>query len=87
MPIKKLESDKAIFATVVCRSSAIAGKPGKYISIENGPRAVNIPNINISFVFLLLFITTIVNTIWDIMVNGYFVGGKTGSYWLLAISR
>ena len=86
MPIKKLESDKAIFATVVCRSSAIAGKPGKYISIENGPMAVNIPNINISFVFLLLFITTIVNTIWEIMVNGYFVGGKTACFWLLAVS-
>ena len=86
MPIKKLESDKAIFATVVCRSSAIAGKPGKYISIENGPMAVNIPNINISFVFLLLFITTIINTIWEIMVNVYFVGGEAVSYWLLAVS-
>ena len=47
MPIKKLESERPIFATVVCKSAAIAGKPGKYISIENGPIADNIPNISI----------------------------------------
>ena len=47
MPIKKLESERPIFATVVCRSAAIAGKPGKYISIDNGPMADNMPNISI----------------------------------------
>ena len=47
IPIKKLERERATCATVVCRSAAIAGKPGKYISIENGPMADSIPNITI----------------------------------------
>ena len=55
IPIKKLESDKEIFATVVCKSAAIAGKPGKYMSIENGPMADSRPNINISLKCLLAF--------------------------------
>ena len=44
MPIKNPESDKETLATVVCRSFAIAGKPGRYMSMENGPNAVREPN-------------------------------------------
>ena len=43
--MKKLESERATSSVVVCRSLAIAGKPGKYISILNGLSAVNVPNI------------------------------------------
>ena len=46
MPIKKLERERPTCATVVCKSAAIAGKPGKYISIENGPIADNSPRIS-----------------------------------------
>lgn len=45
-PIKKLDSDSETWAVVVWSDLAIAGKPGKYISIENGPSAVSEPNIN-----------------------------------------
>jgi hypothetical protein len=31
---------------VVCNDFAIAGKPGRYISIENGPNAVSEPKIS-----------------------------------------
>ncbi|GEO11425.1 hypothetical protein SAE01_39210 [Segetibacter aerophilus] len=55
IPMKKLESDNEIFATVVCRSAAIEGNPGRYISIENGPIADKRPNIKISLNFSLPF--------------------------------
>ena len=45
-PTKKLDSDSETCAVVVWNDLAIAGKPGRYISIENGPRAVSAPNIN-----------------------------------------
>ena len=35
-------------ATVVFKSFAMPENPGKYISIENGPKAVNEPNIRIN---------------------------------------
>ncbi len=41
MPIKKLESESDTLEIVVFRLLAIAGKPGRYISTENGPIADN----------------------------------------------
>lgn len=59
MPIKKLDSERETCATVVFRSLAIAGKPGKYISIENGPIAESIPNTSIRKNLLLPFMLQI----------------------------
>src|ERR1700689_1532654 len=47
MPIKKLDSDKETCAIVVCRSKAIAGKAGRYMSIEKGPMAESKPRTRI----------------------------------------
>lgn len=47
MPMKKLDNERETFATVVCRSLAMTGNPGRYISIENGPIADSVPNIMI----------------------------------------
>jgi hypothetical protein len=44
--MKKLDSDKEICETVVEKVSAISGNPGRYISIENGPTAVNKPSVS-----------------------------------------
>jgi len=52
--------------TVVFRSFAIAGKPGRYISIEKGARAVSDPKIRIKRKYLLLFI---VLQIYDLLVK------------------
>jgi hypothetical protein len=43
MPIKKLDSDSITCATVVCNPFAIAGKAGRYISMEKGPMAESNP--------------------------------------------
>ncbi len=59
MPIKKLDSERETCATVVLRSLAIAGKPGKYISIENGPIADSIPNTSMRKNLLLPFMLKI----------------------------
>jgi hypothetical protein len=59
MPIKKLDSESETWATVVLRSLAIAGKPGKYISIENGPIADNIPKTSMRKNLLLPFMLQI----------------------------
>jgi hypothetical protein len=40
---------------VVCKSAAMAGKPGKYMSIENGPIADSSPNISMRKNLLLPF--------------------------------
>ena len=61
MPIKKLESESATWATVVCRSVAIAGKPGRYMSIEKGPIAESIPNITIIKNLFFLFMACSIN--------------------------
>jgi hypothetical protein len=45
IPIKKLDKEKPTFSIVVCRSSAITLKPGRYMSMESGPIAVSMPNI------------------------------------------
>jgi hypothetical protein len=45
IPIKKLDNDNETCAVVVFNDFAIAGNPGKYMSIENGPNAVSEPNI------------------------------------------
>lgn len=55
MPIKKLDSERETCAIVVSRSLAIAGKPGKYISIENGPMADNMPKTSMRKNLLLVF--------------------------------
>ena len=47
IPIKKLDNEREMCATVVCRSLAIAGNPGRYISIENGPMAESSPRMSI----------------------------------------
>ena len=50
-------------STEVCRSFAIAGKPGRYISIENGPIAESKPSIKIIpdrfFISILVIIVLI----------------------------
>ena len=43
-------------ATEVFKSFAIPANPGKYISIENGPSAVNEPRIRINFIYFVLVI-------------------------------
>ncbi len=64
MPIKKLESERETLATVVERSAAMSGKPGRYISIEKGPIEVRNPRISISenlfglFMLLLAILCT-----------------------------
>lgn len=55
IPIKKLDSERETCATVVFKSAAIAGNPGKYISIEKGPMADIIPRITINKNFFLPF--------------------------------
>lgn len=40
----------------LCRSLAIAGKPGRYISIEKGANAVKAPNMMMRKKYLLLVI-------------------------------
>jgi hypothetical protein len=54
--MKKPLSDKDTLAAEVERSSAIAGKPGKYISMENGLSAVRLPKIRIKEIYLDLVI-------------------------------
>jgi hypothetical protein len=58
MPMKKLDRERETRATVVWREAAMEGKPGKYISIENGPIADNSPKIsiteNLSFTFMAI---------------------------------
>ena len=53
MPTKKLESERPILATVVCRSPAIAGKPGKYMSIEKGLIVESAPRIRMMMEYCL----------------------------------
>lgn len=52
MPIKKLDKESETSAIVVFRSLAMAGKPGKYISMEKGPRAVRVPRMRIRNTYL-----------------------------------
>jgi hypothetical protein len=47
IPIKNPVNDKDTWAMEVFRSLAIAGKPGRYISMEKGAKAVNVPKIRI----------------------------------------
>lgn len=56
IPIKKEDKEREICATVVFRSAAIAGNPGKYMSIEKGPIADKLPSIKIKKNFRLPFI-------------------------------
>jgi hypothetical protein len=52
MPMKKLLSESETFAAEVDRSFAIAGNPGRYMSIEKGVSAVRLPRISISETYL-----------------------------------
>jgi hypothetical protein len=47
-------------ATEVFKSFAIPAKPGKYISIEKGPKAVNEPNIRINLMYFFFVIVVFV---------------------------
>ena len=46
--MKKLDKESEIVATVVSRSFAMSGNPGRYMSIENGPIAESNPKIKTS---------------------------------------
>jgi hypothetical protein len=61
IPIKKLESESDTWPTVVCRSAAISANAGRYISMENGPMAVIIPNTSMVRNFLFFVITLTAN--------------------------
>ena len=50
--MKKLLSESETFAAEVERSLAIAGNPGRYMSIEKGVNAVRLPRISISETYL-----------------------------------
>jgi hypothetical protein len=56
IPMKKLLKDKETFETEVARSCAIAGKPGRYMSIEKGLSAVRLPKIRITEIYFDLII-------------------------------
>lgn len=53
MPMKKLDKESETSATVVPRSWAMAGKPGRYMSMEKGPRAVSVPKIRMREMYFL----------------------------------
>lgn len=42
--MKKPDKESDTLGIVVFKSFAIASKPGRYISMEKGPRAANEPN-------------------------------------------
>ena len=46
-------------ATEVFKSLAIPAKPGKYISIENGPSAVREPKMRINLMYFFLGISVL----------------------------
>ena len=50
--MKKLLNERETFAAEVERSLAIAGNPGRYMSIETGVNAVRLPRISISEIYL-----------------------------------
>ena len=43
--MKKLESESETLETEVSRFAAISGKPGRYMSMEKGPTALNKPSV------------------------------------------
>ena len=45
--MKKPDKERETLEAVVCKSLAIAGKPGRYMSIEKGPNAVKLPKMRI----------------------------------------
>lgn len=47
-------SDSVTCGTLVCRSRAMAGKAGKYMSMLNGPNADSAPNIKRMEYFFLI---------------------------------
>ena len=58
MPMKKLLSESDTLAAEVDRSLAMAGNPGRYMSIEKGVSAVRLPRISISETYLDLVMAT-----------------------------
>jgi hypothetical protein len=59
MPMKKLESESVILDTVVCKLVAMAGKAGRYISIDSGAMAVRSPIIRITLKLKFIFLSAI----------------------------
>jgi hypothetical protein len=64
MPMKKAERDQATLPSVVPRSCAMALKPGRYMSMENGLKAVREPRIRMrkKYFFLVMIIMVKDNT-------------------------
>ena len=71
MPIKKLDSDRATFGTVLCNAAAIAGNAGRYISIEKGPIAESRPRMRIVKNFCLPFMNINGGKIMPEEINKY----------------
>jgi len=59
--MKKLDKESEIVATVVSRSFAMSGNPGRYMSIENGPIAESNPKIKTSKNLLVGFMFRVTN--------------------------
>ena len=57
MPTKKKDKERATFAEVTLIAWAISGKPGRYMSIENGTMVVKRPNNKMVRDLLFLVIT------------------------------
>lgn len=67
--MKKLDKERETSAVVVFRSFAIAGKPGRYMSIENGPKAVRLPSISILVKYLREVIVLFIHKTTGILSN------------------
>jgi hypothetical protein len=85
IPIKKLDKEYDTISMDVCRSVAMAGKPGRYISIENGPSAESKPSIKITVVRFFAFIPEIVvlikcKNIFSLADIGYFLKRNTNLF-------
>ena len=64
-------------ATEVFKSLAIPAKPGKYMSIENGPSAVSEPKIRINFKYFAFVITVSVMESFLIFCKGKYLKGES----------
>ena len=70
-PMKKLDKVSVTSAVLECRSFPMAANPGKYISIENGPKAAKLPKITISLKCVLF--------VMSIKPVSFFLSGKNNS--------
>lgn len=69
MPMKKLDSDNITRATVVFNPVAMAGKAGRYISIEKGPMAVSSPRMRMRLKYLLVLAFVMAANLSQMNVN------------------